>query len=46
MAYRVKRKDLTPEERQERVGPSGLRSKAKARPAAYKASYPWRQTRS
>ena len=46
IAYRVKRKEFNPDERQEKTGPSGLRGKAKARPAAHKASFPWRQNRS
>ena len=45
MAYRYKRKEFNPEERIDRVGPSGLRAKAKAKSAAYKASYPWRHQR-
>ena len=45
IAYRVKRKDLNPDERQERTGPSGLRGKAKARPAAHRANFPWRHAR-
>ena len=40
IAYRIKRKDLPPDER---LGPSGLRGKAKAKSAALHPSYPWRQ---
>ena len=42
LAYRVKRKDLPPDER---LGPSGLRGKAKAKSAAAQAAYPWRHNR-
>ena len=38
--YRAKRKDLP---REARIGPSGLRGKAKAKSAADRARYPWRQ---